>query len=89
MSEHTPTPWQIEYDEKGRAASIGHEHILIASLSGSNPVCNARLIAAAPDLLAALQELSQWCDTNINGVPTDLAEIQDRADTAIAKAEGK
>jgi hypothetical protein len=54
------------------------------------PEANARLIAAAPDLLAALQKLINkinWAfDSEIQGV---LAEEVDAAEAAIAKAEGR
>lgn len=50
---------------------------------------NARLIAAAPDLLAALRSLHKWCDDNINGSPLEYGKIMVAADAAIAKAEGR
>lgn len=48
---------------------------------------HARLIAAAPELLAALKTL---CDPNWARVdPDGFAILQERARAAIAKAEGK
>jgi hypothetical protein len=54
-------------------------------------VANARLIAAAPDLLAALEEVSQWIEgwspnfTQDDEWPATNARIR----AAIAKAEGR
>jgi hypothetical protein len=47
---------------------------------------NARLIAAAPELLAALRKLVEWQDEVKNAVPRIYL---DRAQAAIAKAEGR
>lgn len=93
-TRHTPGPWAVERDDNGRAASIGHGHILIASMCGPNPVSNAALIAAAPDLLAACERLSDW-DRTID--PDNVASRGDQqklvnaifmARAAIAKAKG-
>lgn len=46
-----------------------------------------RLIAAAPDLLAALQAVLQWIDDNCETTGFDGVEAQ--ADAAIAKATGR
>lgn len=45
---------------------------------------NARLIAAAPDLLAALQAVLHWIDDNCETTGFDAVEAQ--ADAALAKA---
>lgn len=54
---------------------------------------NARLIAAAPDLLEALQRLSQISDEIWVQMSDDesraMREAWDQADAAIAKAEGR
>ena len=54
-------------------------------LSITNRQANARLIAAAPELLAALERLAQEVDTLTPGV--DL-RVLERAHVAIAKARG-
>lgn len=52
---------------------------------------NARLIASAPDMLAALKELSQYIETMKWGQawPGRPHAIADKARSAIAKAEGQ
>jgi hypothetical protein len=50
---------------------------------------NARLIAASPDLLAALKRYVEHDDTNHEPGNTFWQQIKDEALAAIAKAEGK
>ena len=67
MSKHTPGPWRAQFREVTSAvASDGR----VASLSQLNRVrrrepdevaANARLIAAAPDMLEALEDARDWC----------------------------
>ena len=83
MTKHTAAPWhhggyEIQ-DDKGA---------LICNLSGwrgeQQTLANARLIAAAPELLEALKELCDVTDTN------DYNEAAFfKAEAAIAKAEGQ
>jgi hypothetical protein len=62
-------------------------------VSRAIPLANARLIAAAPDLLAALTDLLSYFDSG-NSVPVDKATIKANsaevlaARAAIAKAQG-
>ncbi len=59
MSKYTPGPWEWDEDESGGPGVIHAGKTLVAYFPWSN--CNesadARLIAAAPDLLAALEGL--------------------------------
>lgn len=52
---------------------------------------NARLIAAAPDLLAALEALMRWetCDLDVESAATLMDEVCSMARAAIAKAKGE
>jgi hypothetical protein len=93
VPSHTPGPWVIDRDQDGRCL-INGERQFVCTIDA--PVCesheaNARLIAAAPDLLAALKELRKhfliaW------GYEPPIGSIHrpvtDRAGDAIAKAEG-
>jgi len=55
-TQHTPGPWAIEPDALGEYSIVTDNGGTIADIYGRNPA-NARLIAAAPDLLAALERL--------------------------------
>jgi hypothetical protein len=79
-------------DPKGALSAdlvIVSDHVddaVVASLGGDLPEmhANARLIAAAPDLLVALEELIEWCR---HGDQTDDYEVR-CAERALAKAGG-
>jgi len=91
MSKHTPGPWeilevtpddwQINSDLRDdclvqMTPTIGHEHL------SDEDKANARLIAAAPDMLAALEQVSRmWRVLRDEGMLNMVEE-------AIAKAQG-
>ena len=89
---HTPGPWSVE--TKGSRHFIdGADELTVAYVDRAGVrerqtyEANAHLIAAAPDLLAALKEVcGLWEDSDqTNG----LAQIMARtARSALAKAEG-
>ena len=115
MMEHTPGPWAVEGDD--REGMEWNNHIVIADrpddricfMAHNGPThqvefdANAHLIAAAPDLLAALEAQENAEDANANceecegqGIPElcvccfplfDDARLKRRA--AIAKAKGE
>ncbi len=83
MSNHTPGPWQVEYDE------LTEEWLVFwkrgyASVGGFNNTYNAHLIAAAPDLLYALEEIL----LNETKLYNDMATVIE-AKAAVAKAKGE
>ena len=89
--QHTPGPWWVER-RVGDALQINAKHrgegssYCVASINhweGDADKANARLIAAAPELLKALKELADSCDA-IPGCP-----VTTRARMAIHKATGK
>ncbi len=86
-TKHTPGPWR----EKGfiieSGAHDGDMFIPVADLVENGEVqANARLIAAAPDLLAELQNIAN-ADTSDWDDPNDFkAWAQSRARHTIAKA---
>lgn len=69
QSQHTPGPWEIQSDAKGvygivvKQTSPIRTHQFIASLHDSmgeeERQANAHLLAAAPDLLEALEKI-EW-----------------------------
>ena len=61
-TEHTPGPWQVEGVPKGRRPWVGRIAegrwaALACGYTDEEAEANARLIAAAPDLLASLERL--------------------------------
>jgi hypothetical protein len=96
MSKHTPGPWTAE--EAGRSgcwiSTPVHPFTIVDSIddecrhgaiTGPNADANARLIAAAPDLLAALKLAVQQNDHDMQMTGDELRICR----AAIAKAEGK
>ena len=94
MAKHTPGPWEYDYgivppDGPEKYSDIyvigdDREPIIIAEFNNCIPegLANARLIAAAPDLLAVLKHAVHWHDQLR---ATDVKRMED----AIAKAEGR
>jgi len=109
MSEHTPGPWTI--DPVNTTMVFGptpegepYRYIIDCDSTfagdGDCDEANARLIAAAPDLLttceAALEELCpEWCRSGpMRGTSEDCREcgaalLRDRMRAVIAKAKGE
>ena len=94
MSKHTPGPWQARGSTVLAESRIGTNCTdADVAVYGAPLVCesirsdaNARLIAAAPDLLSVCKELSEaaayWSEYD---VPIGIV---DRLNAAIGKAEG-
>ena len=94
MTHHSLGPWTADgYDV--RQTSVGSRHIAYTGPHHTTPdeypkscrmvdEANARLIAAAPDLLAVLIEL-----TDIEGPLPGTAEWAKKALAVIAKAKGQ
>ena len=84
MSAHTPGPWKAEYSEGDEWEVLAGANLPIAYISGwagYSTEVNARLIAAAPDLLAALKAVLATMATD------HVAYFETQR--AIAKAESK
>lgn len=97
MDEHTPGPWSVYPETDGTeicavdmVPRLPIRQIICRPVPGENWIANARLIAAAPDLLAVAQELLRALDGNGKidkrsqpiGGPTYRSMLKD----AIAKA---
>ena len=94
MTQHTPGPWRVAFgnrlevhgpkDEIGWPASIVYNAGLCTSEEAQ---ANARLIAAAPDMLAALQDIMAESSRDDDDHDV-IATIQGVCRAAIAKAKG-
>ena len=94
MSGHTPGPWAVTPDSfvmAGSRPSIGVARVITHA---KEFVANARLIAAAPDLLEAakltalhFERMNLHPDVNFMG--DDEHEAWGALNRAIAKAEGR
>ena len=91
MSKHTPGPWEVHtaavnFATTPRESEIrGGNHVVVrlGVMHHETAQANARLIAAAPDLLAALQLIANFSNEDVSDMVRDIARA------AIAKAEGK
>lgn len=95
---HTPGPWQVGpvFNKEGRALFVtdaskpGKWHRRLDDKGGVFAEQDARLIAAAPDLLAALEQISLWANVDAleeQGLP-NLARAIHESRAAIARAKG-
>jgi len=75
VSAHTPGPWVVDYalsyghiktlgyqSERGSTPTVARYDIKGVSIGIDEQQANARLIAAAPELLEALQNLIETCE---------------------------
>ena len=92
---HTPGPWSVEgwpdnqivwSSDRNRVCFMAHSN----GKDVARDVATGHLIAAAPDLLAALKGLLPLCVNPHDGGEFEAGEIPavDAARAAIAKAEG-
>jgi len=101
-TQHTPGPWDYEdgltiSDKSGFHIALVNQYA--SSFGDDQHKANARLIAAAPDMLHALQyqlDLMQWIETADTESPfyeqtmtLRLNTGRDYMELAIAKATGK
>ena len=84
MSKHTPGPWRVVQDPTNLSLQVYGQTLALFECwrrsDEQTELANARLIAAAPDLLEALEFV-------IRGVPDTWEGVQ-KARAAIAKATG-
>ena len=88
MSKHTPGPWHIAGDSDGTmiTANFAKQIALWPPQSGEIEQCaNARLIAAAPDLLYIASWIEKECEEGDGTIPDGL---YNSARAAIKKATG-
>lgn len=86
MNKHTPGPWTIDNSNGATYINQGNQPIVpitICRLTSNHTTANANLIAAAPELLEALEGIRE-----LMGIDWLLPEF-DEAREAIAKAKGE
>ena len=98
-AKHTPGPWRLDGPAANgeqsigisRAWEIGGASICEVDSSRDHRVllADARLIAAAPELLAALKAITDELGVPQPGYPAPVANAVAIARAAIAKAEGR
>ncbi len=97
MSGYTKGPWKIGTPPPNGEQTIGTEMGLMVAVAttgvGMPTVDNARLIAAAPDLLDALQISRNYVEAVYLNTPNpkkarNYSQCLDIIDAAIAKATG-
>lgn len=81
---HTPGPW-TQYCHGNQV--YGGDRFFITAVQSKRPEADARLIAAAPELLSALKNLLQYIDDHHWGTIPEGATA-DQARLAITKADG-
>ncbi len=88
MNKHTPGPWEVSFNGKGTwtIEEVGGNHQYVARTERQQ---DARLIAAAPELLEHLKKLVGHLDARDAAQYHGSTEIVKQARVAIAKAEGK
>jgi|SRR6185369_10158918 len=85
-TQHTPGPWAV--NRSGNRIMVDTR---METICQANGVANARLIAAAPELLEALQQVIAWnmtASTERDWTSYRLAMIE-QVRAAIARAQGK
>lgn len=71
-TQHTPGSWQVESD--GTTVTMNGECVIVSPAPDSRPQdakANARLIAAAPELLGACLSALRAIEDNLDPVPMD------------------
>ncbi len=86
MRKHTPGPWFAASEGSYKVASVTSNTGIYADTlpEAAQIAADARLIAAAPDLLEALKAARRFVVSSHEPVGSELDDI----DAAIAKAEG-
>lgn len=92
-STHTPGPWKV--DDRGRITvpleyAIGKSdkrRILTSPITGNHWQANAKLLAAAPDMLKALEQVNRWLEQALAFDAFAQGAAKKRAEQAYKQAE--
>lgn len=91
---HTPAPWIIDIGQvdkeflKGRLQEAVFSNGEVVAICGDN-CANAKLIAAAPELLEALKDMMHYAMMSESWQDDEGQPYIDKARAAINKAKGK
>ena len=97
MSGHTKGPWDFSWEiQPNGCPTVGSKGLMVCMVAHSakdpsqreTALANANLIAAAPDLLEALEDALDGVEGN-HPLDADIHSWQDAARAAIAKARGE
>lgn len=92
--KHTPGPWYVVYSPKKRPGTFIRDrvdHLEISycnSAETSRPEADARLIAAAPDMLAGLEAVETALEYQTPDTEDDR-ELLEKIKRALTKARGE
>ena len=88
VTKYALGPWKVDDDREFIVVDDSHNprDIACSELNGDEGLAAAKLIAAAPDLLAALKELLAMCQRQADFNDDGDGCMYDRARAAIAKA---
>lgn len=106
QTKHTPGPWEWSYEDPSVLALYGPrgplDHVLWSQICPACQECDgqctgpntpdARLIAAAPDLLEACKTWIAWMDSPGDGTDKTLGDeeaVLNNMRAAIAKSKGQ
>ena len=95
MSKHTPGPWEVNYTKATTQIKPNDGHGIVATIpvrysktdNLAENAANARLIAAAPELLEALKLVRHRLWTRRTKFTDNDHAAMNAASSAIAKAE--
>lgn len=101
--KHTPGPWTVQFEREATNHTEDHRHDILDSQakylgrftrSGMTDYeeskANARLIAAAPELLEALEHTHTWLCEHFGDIGDGSMEcLCQEVEAAIAKAKGE
>lgn len=96
-AQHTPGPWQVERGPVSRNLCVMSATTWICgqlqsdnetSIDTAEVIANARLIAAAPDMLAACKSALEFYDAQPKPHQAGEAAILDGLKAALTKATG-
>lgn len=96
MSDHTSGPWTVEYqtpeNQMGRdifVVAVRERDSWIAKIAGHGSATeNAKLIAAAPEILDALRDLLAWANLD-HSTNSKTVALRDKCEFAVKNAIGE